>query len=79
MDREPLLTKASWVVAVVVAVIAVAVTFGPPLTDEKQKVLLALAGVLAPIGTAVWGRRSVTPVADPRDDEGNPLTPADDY
>ena len=76
MNREPLLTKASWVVAVVVAVIAVAVTFGPPLTDEKQKVLLALIGVLAPIVTAVWARGQVTPVADPRDDDGNPLRKA---
>ena len=74
MEREPLLTKASWV-ALVTAVIAVAVAFGLPLTDEQQKALIALAGVLAPLAAAVWARGQVTPVADPRDDDGNRLTP----
>ena len=78
MSREPLLTKASWT-ALVMAVIAVAVAFGLPLTDEQQKALIGLAGVLAPIAAAVWARSQVTPVADPRDDGGQPLTPADDY
>lgn len=78
MNREPLLTRASWV-ALVTAVIAVAVAFGLPLTDEQQKALIALAGVLAPVAAAVWARGQVTPVADPRDDDGQPLTPADDY
>ena len=78
MNREPLLTKASWV-SLVTAVIAVAVAFGLPLSDEQQKALIALAGVLAPVAAAVWARGQVTPVADPRDDDGQPLTPADDY
>lgn len=78
MNREPLLTRASWV-ALVTAVIAVAVAFGLPLSDEQQKSLIALAGVLAPVAAAVWARGQVTPVADPRDDDGQPLTPADDY
>lgn len=78
MTREPLLTKASWT-ALVMAVIAVAVAFGLPLTDEQQKALIALAGVLAPVAAAVWARGQVTPVADPRDNDGQPLTPADDY
>ena len=75
MTREPLLTKASWT-ALVVAVIAVAVAFGLPLTDEQQKSLIALAGVLSPIAAAVWARGQVTPVADPRDDDGNQLRKA---
>jgi len=75
MEREPLLTKASWV-ALVTAVIAVAVAFGLPLTDEQQKALIALAGVLAPVAAAVWARGQVTPVADPRDDDGQPLRKA---
>ena len=74
MSREPLLTKATWV-ALVTAVIAVAVAFGLPLTDEQQKALIGLAGVLAPIAAAVWARSQVTPVADPRDDDGTRLTP----
>ena len=53
--------------------------FGLPLSDEQQKALIALAGVLAPVAAAVWARGQVTPVADPRDDDGQPLTPADDY
>lgn len=75
MEREPLLTKASWV-ALVTAVIAVAVAFGLPLSDEQQKALIALAGVLAPVAAAVWARGQVTPVADPRDEDGNPLRKA---
>lgn len=75
MNREPLLTKASWV-ALVTAVIAVAVAFGLPLSDEQQKALIALAGVLAPVAAAVWARGQVTPVADPRDDDGQPLRKA---
>lgn len=78
MTREPLLTRASWV-ALVTAVIAVAVAFGLPLSDEQQKALIALAGVLSPIAAAVWARSQVTPVADPRGNDGQPLTPADDY
>jgi len=75
MSREPLLTKASWV-TLVTAVIAVAVAFGLPLSDEQQKALIALAGVLAPVAAAVWARGQVTPVADPRDEDGNPLRKA---
>ena len=78
MNREPLLTKASWV-ALVTAVIAVAVAFGLPLSDEQQKALIALAGVLAPVAAAVWARGQVTPTADPRDDQGQPLIAGDDY
>jgi len=52
------------------------VAFGLPLSDEQQKALIALAGVLAPVAAALWGRRVVTPVADPRDDEGNQLRKA---
>lgn len=78
MTREPLLTRASWV-ALVTAVIAVAVAFGLPLSDEQQKALIGLAGVLSPIAAAVWARGQVTPVADPRDNDGQPLPPADDY
>ena len=75
MDREPLVTRAS-LVALTTAVIAVAVAFGLPLTEEQQKALIGLAGVLAPIAAAVWARGQVTPVADPRDDDGNQLRKA---
>ena len=70
-----MLTRASWV-SLVTAVIAVAVAFGLPLTDEQQKALIGLAGVLAPVAAAVWARGQVTPVADPRDEDGNPLRKA---
>ena len=75
MDREPLITRAS-LVALITAVIAVAVAFGLPLTPDQQKALIALAGVLSPIAAAVWARGQVTPVADPRDGDGNPLRKA---
>ena len=80
MNREPLLKKALWVTAIG-AVIAVLVSAGVPISDELRDAILKLVAALLPIITAIWARGSVTPVEDPRDDEGEPLTPDnyDDY
>lgn len=61
MKTEPVVTVAS-ITAAVAALIGVLVAFGVPLSDDQQKALLALVGVVAPLVTAVIARRKVTPV-----------------
>jgi len=56
MDREPVLTIAA-ISAIVTAVIALAVAFGAPLTDDQQKAVLALVAALAPVAAGLWARR----------------------
>lgn len=73
MGREPLLTR-STVVAVVTTLLAVLTAFGLPISDTQQNAVLGAVGVIAPIVLALWARRRVTPIADPRDDDGTPLT-----
>ena len=74
MKKEPLATK-SVVVAAVTALIGVVVAFGLPLSTEQQAAILALTAVVAPIVLALFARKDVTPVADPKTDEGEPLVP----
>lgn len=70
--REPLTSR-----ALVVAVVAVLGLFGVHLTDVfADQIVTALdlvALLLAPLVTAWWSRRHVTPVADPRADDGRAL------
>lgn len=57
---EPILTTAS-ITALVVAVIAVLVAFGIPLTQEQQTAIIALVGVVAPFVVWAIARRFTTP------------------
>lgn len=74
MRREPLLKKATWT-ALAGAALAVLVAAGAPISPDLRAALIALIGAAAPVAVAVWGRRDVTPLADPRDNQGRPLTP----
>jgi hypothetical protein len=69
--------------ALVPAVLGLLVAFGVDLSDAQQQAILALTaavtglvGTGAPIVAAVFARREVTPLASPRDNEGNVLVPA---
>lgn len=62
MRTEPVVTVAT-ITAVAAAVIAVAVAFGAPITDDQQKAILAFVGVAAPLVAGIIARRHVTPVA----------------
>jgi hypothetical protein len=46
-------------VAVVVAVIALLVSFGVKLTEDQRTAIVAVVGAAAPIVAALWGRRTV--------------------
>lgn len=79
MNREPLLRKSLWV-ALVTAVLAVLIAAGVPIGAELRAAIIALVGVAAPLLAAIWARPDVTPVSDPRDANGQPLTPeGNDY
>jgi len=74
-DSEPVLTAA--VKAFVASVIAIAVALGVPIDDELRSALLALigtGGTLLGILLAWRARARVTPLADPRDDDGRRLS-----
>lgn len=72
--REPLAVRAA-VVAAIAALINVAVAFGWDLSVDQVGALNAAIGLVATAVVVVWSRGTVTPVADPRDDNGEPLTP----
>ena len=78
MTREPLAIRAA-IVAAVAALIDVAVAFGLDLSVDQVAALNAAVGLFATAVVVVWSRGAVTPVADPKDANGLPLTAPDDY
>ena len=61
------------VTTLVEAIIALLPLFGVPLTIEQQAAIMAVVVALAGVVSAVWTRSLVTPVANPRDNDGNVL------
>ena len=74
MNREPLLRKSTWT-ALAGAVFVLAVLIGKPVSAEWQAAIIGLIGACLPIAAALWARGDVTPLSDPRDNAGQPLTP----
>jgi hypothetical protein len=74
MSREPLFSSAS-IVAFATALLSCLVSFGLDITNDQQSKLLALIGIVASFAVAFLARPQVTPVKDPRDNLGQPLTP----
>lgn len=75
MGREPLLVRGA-IVAAITGVLHVLVVLGALPIDPDAET--AIAGAIDLIGTAVlvvWTRGKVTPVDDPRNDDGAPLFP----
>lgn len=76
--REPLLNRAA-ITAGVALVVSFLALVGVGVSDETRsdlvEVLVVLLPLVSTLVTAWWARRKVTPVADPRDDEGNTLRP----
>lgn len=73
MKNEPLVTVAG-ISAAVSAVIALLVAFGLDLSTEQTAAILGVVAVLAPLAVTV-ARSKVTPIANPKDADGNKLTP----
>jgi len=61
--------------ALVVDLAELAVTLGmdPDVTAVLQRILLAVVALAVALGIVRWSEILVTPVADPRDDDGDPL------
>lgn len=77
MNNEPLFSKAT-LVAVASAALAVLVAFGINLDPVQVASILGFVGVVAPFVVAYLARKHVTPVANPKDDNGSPLIPESD-
>lgn len=74
MTREPLAIRGA-LVALVAAIINLVVAFGVALNAEQVGAINAVVGLAATAVVVVWSRGTVTPVNDPRDADGEPLTP----
>jgi hypothetical protein len=75
-SKEPV----AWanIVAAIVALLSLAVAMGwISLTSEQfveiERALGAVGVVLSPLIAAFWARRQVTPLAEPKDEDGSPL------
>lgn len=74
MNREPLFNTAA-IVAVVSAALALLVSFGLGIDPGQVQAILTFVTVAAPFVVAYLARKKVTPVADPKNNDGNALTP----
>lgn len=74
MEREPA-RLAGLVVGVVSALLALLVALGLPISGAAQEAILGVVAFAAPIAAGLWIRRHVTPVSDPRNDQGEKLVP----
>lgn len=75
MNREPLVATSA-ITAGVAAVIALLASFGVNLTHDQTVAVLGVVSVVAPLVVAFVARRKVTPVADPKAEDGTPLVKA---
>ena len=76
MSREPLAVRAA-IVAAVAGLINVAVLFGWDLSVEQVGAINTAVGLVGTAVVVVWSRGAVTPLSDPRDSNGDPLTTDD--
>lgn len=65
------------IVGVVTAVIVLLVAFGVPISEDQRAAVVGVtAAVLALFGGGVAVRALVTPLANPKTSDGEPLVPA---
>ena len=72
MANEPVAIIAA-ITGLIEAIIALLPLFGVALTIEQQSALMAVVVASGSVVSAVWARSLVTPVANPRDNDGNAL------
>jgi uncharacterized membrane protein YkgB len=75
MKREPV-AIVSAIIAVIETLIALLVAFGLKLTGEQVGAIMAFVTAVGGLISILIVRPRVTPVADPRDNEGRRLVPA---
>lgn len=75
------MTNPVWNAAVVSSIVSAAITllvaFGVPVTEAQSAAILGFVGVVTPVLMAWWASSRVTPLAEPRDTDGTPLTRPD--
>lgn len=77
MNTEPVVTAAS-VAALISSGVAFARLMGWIVLDDEQfNALMVFVNLLLPIVAAMWARAQVTPLRQPRDVDGQPLTRPD--
>lgn len=70
LQNEPVVTAAS-IASLVSAIIILARSLGwLSLTDEQFQNLMTVVVLALPVLGALWARRKVTPIANPKDNEG---------
>lgn len=74
MKREVLFNTAA-ITAVVSALLVLLVSLGLPVSPGQSEAIIGFVTVIAPFVVAAVARKFVTPVSDPKDNDGNPLTP----
>lgn len=73
VSNEPLLSAAI-VASIIGASITLLKAFGVPLTAEQQQAISAFVALIAPIAMALYARPKVTPLSNPTDEVGRPLS-----
>lgn len=74
MSKEPIALINSSIV-VIEAAITLTVAFNFDLSDEQIAALMALVVAIGNLIKTFWTRAQVTPVSDPRDNQGRILKP----
>lgn len=74
MERDPL-TPRALAALVVAAVVDLVVVLGVPVPAGLEAAIVGVVGAATLVYLVMAGKRKVTPVADPRDDEGRKLRP----
>lgn len=73
VSNEPLITAAV-IASIAGAIITLLKTLGVPISVETQAALSSLVVLVAPLGVAWYARSKVTPLANPKDELGRPLS-----
>ena len=75
-NREPLITGAI-IVSLVAAAIQLLVAFGIPVTPDQTQAIMGFITIVAPLAVAYFVRGKVTPLADPKTNDGERLVRED--
>lgn len=74
--RYPIRSRATWAALIAGAgTLALQLGVDAQLTETVQDVGTAILNLVVLLGLVVSSEAAVTPLSDPRDDAGNPLTP----
>lgn len=76
LQTEPVVIITA-ITGLIEAIVALLPLFGVALTVEQQAGIMAVVVAVSSVVSALWSRSLVTPVANPRNNAGEQLVPAD--